>query len=97
MGFSKDDFYIVEDFIISSKINKQRIEKIKEMSLSESAEIDERKIDNPNIPILLFASSINKITTARDSFEFCKTKKGAKTIQNDSEHLRRAVSLGFDN
>ncbi len=101
VGYSTSsyDFYVGEGFIISPIVNKNRIEELKEkeMHLPKNATEDSNKIDDLNIPALLIAGRMDKVTTINDSQEFCKKHELAKTIEHDGEHLKGAVSLGFQN
>jgi len=101
VGYSVNafDFYIGEGFITSPQANKMRVEEIKniEINLPETYVDDESAIDKLNIPGLLFASRLDKITTLQDCYEFCSKHDLAETIVYDGEHLRGAATLGFQN
>jgi|GEM_PF-2170166 len=99
VGYSSNnyDFYIGEGFIASPQYNKLRVEtlKRKKMFLPDTASNDAISIEKLNITILLFASTNDKITTAKDCHDFCNRHKLAQTIEYDGEHLRGAPSLGI--
>lgn len=101
VGYSSSnyDFYIAEAFIRSPETIRQRIKELKgkELDLPETAITDEQKIEKLHLPILIFSSITDQITTARDSKEFCQSRRNAKTIEFEGAHLRAAATMGMDN
>ena len=95
---SKYDFYIGEGFISSAMAIHERTKEFKDkkLVLPKSAFSDSKKIKNLDIPVLLFASKNDKITTALDCYEFSATHQLAEVIEYDGEHLRGAASLGIN-
>lgn len=100
IGYSATDydFYIGEGFILSPQINKARINKIKNKNLflPGSSIEDELKVQNMDLPTLLFASATDQITTLEDSLEFTNSRKMAKTVEFEGEHLRGASTIGWE-
>lgn len=92
------DFYIGEGFVLSPEENRARIKKLrgKWLNLPDTATEDTQKINDLDIPILLFAGIADEITTVADSHRFCDTRRNAKTIEFAGEHLRGAATLGME-
>ena len=67
----------------------------KEIILPDTYLEDSNKLEKLNIPILLFASTTDQITTAEDSYNFCKSRESANTIEYDGEHLRGIATMGM--
>jgi len=95
---SRYDFFIGEGFVRSPELIKDRIkeQKGKELNLPLTADDDEIKVGNLNIPMLHFASTLDKVTTLKDCLEFCESRTKAKIIEYEGEHLRGASTMGLE-
>lgn len=91
------DFFVGEGFISSPESIQKRvmIQNEKEVVLPASAIEDGKQVTKLNIPILLFASSTDPVTTLKDSQVFCESRKNASVTAFDGEHLWGAASLGM--
>ena len=91
------NFFVGEGFISSPESVQKRvmIQNEKEVVLPASATEDGKQVTKLNIPILLFASSTDPVTTLKDSQVFCESRKNANVTTFDGEHLRGAASLGM--
>ena len=94
---SSYDFLIGEAFIKSPSENKSRIKQLKKKSLKlpHTVEKDEQLIQALEIPMLLFASNSDPITTLEDSIEFFSSRPRAEVIAFEGDHLRGAATLGM--
>lgn len=96
---SKYDLLVAEAFIKSPKKIVQRIKKTKgkKINLPKSTKSHRANLNKINIPILLFCSTEDKITTLKDSRKVASKMPNRKLIKFDGEHLRGAYTLGMDN
>jgi len=96
---SKYDLLIAEGFIQSPCTNRKRIKKLKgkKLSLPKGHKKHGKAINNLNIPILVFSSKNDPITTLEDSKKIVSKKKNRKLVEFDGEHLRGAFTMGMDN
>ncbi|MEM6376824.1 MAG: alpha/beta fold hydrolase [Bacteroidota bacterium] len=99
-GFEKSsyDFLACEGFIYSPKQNQSRIkqQKDKKLILPDDAKNYNRRLKELDIPILLFAGSLDQITTLKDSKRVARKKPQAKVIEFDGAHLKGALTMGID-
>ena len=95
---SKYDFYIGEGFLRSPVINRKRVLELKniELSLPITVSEDVRKIEDLDIPLLLFSGTKDQITTIDDSREYCNTRETSRMVEFDGEHLRGAATMGME-
>lgn len=94
---SKYDLLIAEAFIKSPRKIVQRIKKTKgnKINLPKSTKSHRSHLNKINVPILLFCSKEDKVTTLKDSRKIVSKMPNRKLIEFDGEHLRGAYTLGM--
>lgn len=92
------DFLVGEAFIRSPQKNVRRIKQIKnkQLILPTTAKADGRALRRVTIPILLFASTIDEITTLKDSRHIAESHPNRRVITYEGEHLKGVMALGWE-
>ncbi|MBK6901489.1 MAG: alpha/beta fold hydrolase [Saprospirales bacterium] len=92
------DLLVGEAVIKSPELVAQRIklQKGKDLLLPESAKTDGAKLSSIEVPILLFASVSDPITTLEDSQEIAAQRPNRKLLTFEGEHLRGAYTMGIE-
>lgn len=95
----KYDVLVGEGFIKSPAKTVKRVkkEKGKELNLPKSAKQDGKRINKIEIPILIFSSRTDKITTLKDSEQIASKRTNRKVVVFEGEHLRGGYTLGMPN
>ena len=94
---AKFDVFIGEGFLKCPKDVIQRIKqtKGKQILLPPKAELRCKQTVSLKIPILLFASTQDEVTTLSDSEEVVAQKQNRRLVKFEGAHLRGAFTLGF--
>lgn len=92
------EFLVGEAFIRAPKKNAHRIKQIKDkqLVLPPTAKADQRALRRMTIPILLFASTIDEITTLKDSRRIAEGHPNRRVITYEGEHLKGVTALGWE-
>jgi len=96
---SKYDLLVAEAFIKSPRKIVQRIKKTKgkKINLPKSTKPRLSYLNKINVPMLLFSSKEDEITTLKDSRKIASKMPNRKLVEFNGEHLRGAYTLGMDN
>lgn len=100
VGYRNANYEILvgEGFLNCPKKVVKRIEKIKnkKIKIPKSAKSACKRMMKIEIPILLFASKKDEITTLKDSQRVVEQKQNRELVTFDGEHLRGASTLGLN-
>ena len=91
------DFLVGEGYIASPLKNVQRIEeaKGKKLLLPEGAGVFSGLLNDVPIPMLVFASTTDQITTLDDAKQIVAERENRKLVEYEGDHLRGAAALGI--
>ncbi len=91
------DLFVGEAFVLSPMTNARRVKKVKNKKLQvpKSANKDINKLKDVKIPMLLFASRNDRITTLRDCKKLARRAANRKVIEFEGRHLGGAEVLGM--
>lgn len=91
------DFFVGEAFVRSPMTNARRVKKVKNKKLQvpTDARKDINRLKDVKIPMLLFASRNDSITTLRDCKKLARRGANRKVIEFEGRHLGGAEVLGM--
>ena len=96
-GESKFDALVAEGFILSPDLNVKRLQELKgkKLLLPEDQSGHRLKINKIDIPVLLFAGTLDQNTTLADSQRFAAGHDNRKVISFEGDHLKGASIIGL--
>ncbi|MFM6994382.1 MAG: alpha/beta hydrolase [Sediminibacterium sp.] len=83
----KVDFLVLEGFVLSPTLIKQRIKEFKAKELSLPEEDNSFHLDQIQIPVLIFSGKADIFTTLSDAKLFCKAAPKRKIVEFKGNHL----------